>query len=375
MEAGVYRLAMIDYTVAMAGHEVRERAFEHEAMPHTASLLRAAISITRDSAVAEDLVQETLLRAWRFFDRFDQGTNCKAWLFRIMPTSRCGCAKNGPPSPSHRCRSTRPTLTTPRPGATSSNSCSFAAPSRRCRRTSERPPPGHRRWIHLQRDRRTVIAAHGNGDVTLEPWPRLAPRLPRWTEARPRKGDVLMRCNEFDDLASLYLSDELDAARRRDFDQHVAGCSTCASLLGHQVRADELLRSSLATLPVPTAAVRSRVSARIHAAPWWREIFQTRRFQFALASTLLVIVIISFLRSRSDPRAAYLFETAAADHVECVVQRIEKAGWLTDVGATEQLAIQIVGDARPVRGLAPAGYTLVKARPCRLEGKAKTGFT
>ena len=63
---------------------LRERAFEAEAMPHTASLLRAAISITRDSAVAEDLVQETLLRAWRFFDRFDQGTNCKAWLFRIM---------------------------------------------------------------------------------------------------------------------------------------------------------------------------------------------------------------------------------------------------------------------------------------------------
>ena len=63
---------------------LRERAFEHEAMPHTASLLRAAISITRDAAVAEDLVQETLLRAWRFFDRFDQGTNCKAWLFRIM---------------------------------------------------------------------------------------------------------------------------------------------------------------------------------------------------------------------------------------------------------------------------------------------------
>jgi anti-sigma factor RsiW len=49
----------------------------------------------------------------------------------------------------------------------------------------------------------------------------------------------------------------------------------------------------------------------------------------------------------------------------------EKPGWVTDVGEVEQLAIQIVGDARPVRGLAPAGYTLVKARPCRLEGKAK----
>ena len=84
MGAGVYRFVMIDYTVEMVGHQTREKAFEHEAMPHTASLLRAATSITRDSAVAEDLVQETLLRAWRFFDRFDQGTNCKAWLFRIM---------------------------------------------------------------------------------------------------------------------------------------------------------------------------------------------------------------------------------------------------------------------------------------------------
>src|SRR5690349_17384470 len=161
-----------------------------------------------------------------------------------------------------------------------------------------------------------------------------------------------MRCNEFDDMASLYLSEELDTARRHEFNQHLAGCSTCASLLERQVRADDLLRSSLATLPVSTAAVRSRVGARIHAAPWWREIFQTRRFQFALASTLLVIAITVFMRFRSDPRAVYLFETAAADHVECVVERMEKAGWLTDVGATEQLAIQIVGDARPVRGLA-----------------------
>ena len=180
-----------------------------------------------------------------------------------------------------------------------------------------------------------------------------------------------MCCNEFDDLVSLYLSDELDAARRREFNQHVASCSTCASLLERQARADDLLRSSLATLPVPTAAVRSRVSARIHVAPWWRQIFQTRRFQFALVSTLLVIATIFFLRSRSDPRAVYLFETAAADHVECVVERMEKAGWVTDVPATEQLAMQLVGDARPVRALAPAGYTLLRARPCRLEGKAK----
>ena len=71
-------------TVDPMAREPREQAFESEAMPHAPSLLRAARNITRDASVAEDLVQETLLRAWRYFDRFDQGTNCKAWLFRIM---------------------------------------------------------------------------------------------------------------------------------------------------------------------------------------------------------------------------------------------------------------------------------------------------
>lgn len=58
--------------------------FEREAMPYTESLLRAALRIVRDRAAAEDMVQETLLRAWRAFDQFERGTNCKAWLFRIM---------------------------------------------------------------------------------------------------------------------------------------------------------------------------------------------------------------------------------------------------------------------------------------------------
>jgi RNA polymerase sigma-70 factor (ECF subfamily) len=63
---------------------IRRDEFEREAMPHTESLLRVALRITRERAGAEDIVQETLLRAWNAFDQFERGTNCKAWLFRIL---------------------------------------------------------------------------------------------------------------------------------------------------------------------------------------------------------------------------------------------------------------------------------------------------
>ena len=63
---------------------IRRDEFERLAMPHAESLLRSAWRIAKDCAAAEDIVQETLLRAWRAFDQFERGTNCKAWLFRIM---------------------------------------------------------------------------------------------------------------------------------------------------------------------------------------------------------------------------------------------------------------------------------------------------
>jgi len=58
--------------------------FERAALPHLSELYRAAARLLGDSSKAEDVVQETYLHAWRSFDRFQPGTNCRAWLFKIM---------------------------------------------------------------------------------------------------------------------------------------------------------------------------------------------------------------------------------------------------------------------------------------------------
>lgn len=58
--------------------------FEKVAMPHADALYSAALRMTRDPTRAEDLVQDALLRAYRFWHKFEPGTNIKAWLFRIQ---------------------------------------------------------------------------------------------------------------------------------------------------------------------------------------------------------------------------------------------------------------------------------------------------
>jgi RNA polymerase sigma-70 factor, ECF subfamily len=62
----------------------QQEQFESIAMPHLAALLRVARRLAFESTSAEDLVQETMLLAWRGFHRFEPGTNARAWLFRIL---------------------------------------------------------------------------------------------------------------------------------------------------------------------------------------------------------------------------------------------------------------------------------------------------
>jgi len=64
--------------------ESRHRKFEREALIHLDPLLKAAGRIAGGLQDADDIIQETYLRAWKYFDSFEEGTNCRAWIFRIM---------------------------------------------------------------------------------------------------------------------------------------------------------------------------------------------------------------------------------------------------------------------------------------------------
>jgi RNA polymerase sigma-70 factor (ECF subfamily) len=62
----------------------RTARFERDALPYRGELYGAALRMTRNRADAEDLVQDTLIRAYAAFARFEPGTNLRAWLYRIL---------------------------------------------------------------------------------------------------------------------------------------------------------------------------------------------------------------------------------------------------------------------------------------------------
>jgi len=62
----------------------RDKVFDTELLPHMDALKTFAYHLTFDDDDAEDLVQETYMKAYRFIDKYQEGTNAKAWLFKIL---------------------------------------------------------------------------------------------------------------------------------------------------------------------------------------------------------------------------------------------------------------------------------------------------
>jgi RNA polymerase sigma-70 factor (ECF subfamily) len=69
------------------GIKKKQEEFEEEALPHIDVLYNFALRTTGNEDDARDLLQETYLKAYRFWDKYEKGTNIRAWLFRIMKNS------------------------------------------------------------------------------------------------------------------------------------------------------------------------------------------------------------------------------------------------------------------------------------------------
>jgi RNA polymerase sigma-70 factor (ECF subfamily) len=76
--------APVVHGVPQAPERRLEDRFEAEAMPHLSDIFRTALRVTGDRGAAEDVIQDVYLQAWRSFDRFEEGTNCRAWLYKIL---------------------------------------------------------------------------------------------------------------------------------------------------------------------------------------------------------------------------------------------------------------------------------------------------
>jgi len=90
-ESGHENQAPLELEATSSGHSYTEpekyEIFDQEFMPHIQSMYNFAFRLTMDEDDANDLVQDTYLKAFRFINSFQRGTNAKAWLFRILKNS------------------------------------------------------------------------------------------------------------------------------------------------------------------------------------------------------------------------------------------------------------------------------------------------
>ena len=78
---------MSDLSIKDYSGRQKEKVFEEEFLPHINSMYNFAYRLTFEEDDAKDLVQDTYLKAFRFIESFERGTNARAWLFRILKNS------------------------------------------------------------------------------------------------------------------------------------------------------------------------------------------------------------------------------------------------------------------------------------------------
>lgn len=160
-----------------------------------------------------------------------------------------------------------------------------------------------------------------------------------------------MDCNHRAELAPLYFSGELDAARTLEFGAHLQSCELCARIMEQHAEIDARLRQEILHEAFDTAALEARIEQGM------RRVSLLRRIAAVAAAAILAIAFFLI-----HGQAARLASDAAQDHHREVVDR-EPRAWSSDATAVAAMAAR-AGVA--VRTLELPGFRLERAKLCRL---------
>src|SRR5919197_413712 len=216
-----------------------EDAFEREALSYIDALYRTALRMTRSEADAEDLVQETYIRALRFREQFTPGTNLKAWLFRILTNTFINTYR----------KRARPGARVPRRDRLERSKGSARRPAGEVPRDG---PPG-RRGLLLQGDRGDAGRADRHGHVAPAPRAEVPAAPPVRARARARHrggaddaaggvGEEEMDCDDCLERLYTYLDQELGAIEVSKVAQHLADCGDCDENFVFEARFLEVIK-------------------------------------------------------------------------------------------------------------------------------------
>ena len=324
----------------------RQDEFERMAMPHVSSLLRVARRLSRDRAAAEDLVQETMLRAWRGLGQFREGTNARAWLFRILFHQFYSQG-----------RKLRSEMQAVAPSAPSLHRGSSVLDAVELNDALAALTPEHRAVLLL-----AVVegfTCQEIAEILAIPIGTVMSRLSRARQAlRERlagvpcaKGGRFMNCAEMAALAPLYLSGELDAARTSAVNAHLQICAACARDVEQQRELDARLRGALLAEDPGTNVLVPGIRRRIAVA-------RAKRRVLTLALTAASVVLapgVLLYRFRRWPPVRALTDAAQDHRREVVDRQVRKWRRRREI---EALAQRQGLPSNAIPALAAAGYRL-----------------
>lgn len=333
-------------------------------MPHIDSLYRMAVRNYRDPDFARDLVQETYKEAWKSFGNYRRGTNCKAWLFRIL------FRVAGREIKSRNARTEVPLVGISDPKLAVAPKVEAGFTSKRILEILEGMPEDYRTILVLadiEEMKYREIAESlgvplGHGDVATESGAGPVPKEIARRKAAGCDGSWFMvlrnkECVEFEALLDDFLSDELSVDTNRRMLTHLEKCSGCRSEKSAREELREAMKQAWRSVPSPAQVAeelrRTAALSQSTTRGWMRFA--------AVAAGLLVAVALHFLFVTQRSREVVdHFQVVAEDHLHC-------SGHPANPPASS-----LSGDLAEVGDRLlnhPAAYRLVAAMNCRLDGK------